>query len=163
MELAARTYNEDAYERLEHMLKAKVSAFPDITKSLPPSPATAPLSSSTRLTKTTARKIQTAITRAVQMVSHKLLRADTHPDRIQPHFLTKASSCLITSRSQQSLMLVGSMWFKSNRVESDAFVHYSHFYLGLLPLLRPACEVLVAPDGTKRSICAGGHDTLFFF
>ena len=51
------------------------------------------------------------------------------------------------------------MWFKFNRVESDAFVHYSRFYLGLLPLLRPACEVLVAPDGTKRSICAGGHDT----
>ncbi len=94
--------------------------------------------------------------------ARKLLRSDTHPDRIVLGTLTKGASVtyqIATSRSQASRILQGSLWFASNRCLSDAFVHYVRFYLGLLPLLRTNCDVSVQPDGTKRNVCAAGHDT----
>ena len=163
---AIRYYTEDAYDRLAYLLGASVSSFPDVVKLLPHSAkalADAPASSSTRLTKTTARKIQAAITAAVQCAERSTLRLDTHPDRVGPaHGLSKSTSIhyhLTTSRSQQSRMLVGSLWFTHNRVESDSFVHYARFYLGLLPLLRPFCETFSDGHGASYSICAGGHDS----
>jgi hypothetical protein len=162
---AIRRFTDDAYQRLEYDLGGKVESFPDIVKSLPPTARAlehAPRSPSTRLNKTTARKIQAAITRTLQSVNRARLRLDTHPDQIAGGHVSKSGSVqyhLLTSRSQQSRMLNGSLFFRHNRVESEAFVHFARFYLGLLPLLRPFCETEVGLDGTSRSVCAGGHDT----
>jgi hypothetical protein len=162
---AIRRFTDDAYSRLEYDLDAKIDTFPDIVKSLPPTASAlenAPRSPSTRLNKTNARKIQAAISRTLQLVGRSRLRLDTHPDQIATGHVSKSGSVhyhLLTSRSQQSRMLNGSLFFRHNRVESEAFVHFARFYLGLLPLLRPFCDTEEAPDGTKRSVCAGGHDT----
>jgi len=162
---ALRIFTDDAYDRLADLLNAPISSFPTIAKSLPHSAAalaSAPLSPSTRLTKTTARKIQAAIVIAVQSSARDVLRSDTHPDRIAGGGISKSASAsyqLVTSRSQQTRMLMGTLWFRSNRCESDPFVHFARFYLGLLPLLRPWCDVHVKPDGSKHSICAADHDT----
>ena len=155
----------DAYARLADSLGAPPSSFPDMLKSIPRSAhalAKAPASPSTRLNKTKRKKIQAAIVTAVQGSVRKLLRRDTHPERIAPDVLTKGESVnyqIATSRSQATRILQGSLWYKSNRCVSDWFVHYTRFYLGLLPLLRTTCDHITQPDGSARNACAAGHDT----
>jgi hypothetical protein len=143
---ALRMYTDSAYDSLADVLGGPILSFPDILKSLPHSSkalAKAPESPSTRLNKTTRRKIQAVIVTAAQSSARKLLRQDTHPDRIAPGVITKGASAtyqIATARAQATRILQGTLWFKSNRVLSDAFVHFTRFYLGLLPLLRTNCD-----------------------
>ena len=55
--------------------------------------------------------------------------------------------------------MTGFMWFDSNVVESEPFVHYSRYYLGLLPLLKPWCPAVPSThwEGVQ-SVCMAGHE-----
>jgi hypothetical protein len=98
---------------------------------------------------------------AVLTVARTDLRAATHPNLAGANDLALPGAChvhLITSRSQQTRILVGSLWFDSNVVESAAFVAFGRYYLGLLPLLRPWCTSLARyPSPGVMNVCAGGH------
>jgi hypothetical protein len=99
---------------------------------------------------------------AAQNCARKLLRADTHPDRIAPGVLTKGESVtyqIATTRSQATRIMQGSLWYRSNRCLSTPFVHFVRFYSGMLPLLRTNCDVSTQLDGSKLNVCAAGHDT----
>jgi hypothetical protein len=161
---ALRVYTEPAYDLLTKSLHAPITSFPSVIRLLPATAAAlanAPASPSTRLTKTTAKKIQSAIMSVANVTSRNTLRRDCHPSQIGENDLSAPASChlhLITSRSQQSRMMVGSLWFDSNVIESAAFVAYTRYYLGLLPLLRPWCQTVPRfPSPGTMNICGGDH------
>ena len=128
------------------LLDCPLDAYPDVLKVIPTSVAVLTLvtglepSSNNRYK--TPKKIQTAIHAAVSSTARTRLRASVMPFPIpsctSDHLETVAVHVhLITVHSQQSRMMDDSMWFDSNVVESEPFVHYGHYYLGLLPLLKP--------------------------
>ena len=161
---ALRQYTDPAYELLAFNLKAPISSFPAIVRLLPTTAAAlanAPASPSTRLTKTTGKKIQSALMGAVLTVARLDLRTTCHPNNAGQDDLSLPAAChihLITARSQQSRMMIGSLWFDSNVVVSGPFIAYLRYYLGLLPLLRPWCPSTARyPSPGRLNVCASGH------
>jgi hypothetical protein len=168
-QLALLRFTSHAYDLVGADLGRPMNAFPAIAKLVPVTAAAlanAPASPSTRLTKTTAKKIQSVIMCSVFAEKRLALRTECHPartardgnDRLD---LSPSAAChlhLVTSRSQQSRMFKGSLWFDSNFVEHNACVNFCRYYLGLLPLLRPWCPPVARfPSPGRLNTCASGH------
>ena len=126
-----------------------LDAYPDVLKVVPTSATAlslvAGLEPAPNNKIKTPKKIQATVYAAVSFTVRTRLRAYVMPPPSCTNDHLKAIAVhvhLITTRSQQSriMHMIGSMWpwFDSNviTIESEYFVHYSHFYLGLLPLLK---------------------------
>ena len=165
-QLALRTYTEPAYDALDLLLDCPLDAYPDVLKVIPTSAAALALAAGLELSSNnrykTPKKIQAAIYAAVSSTARTRLRASVMPPPSCTSDHLKAVAVhvhLITARSQQSRMMTGSMWFDSNVVESELFVHFARYYLGLLALLKPWCPAVPSTHWEgKQSVCMAGHE-----
>lgn len=163
-QIALLRFTEPAYEMLSTAICSPLTDHPQIIKVLPPtaSALARPTANSSPNTQPT-KKIQSVIGKVVSHFGRLLLRNLVLPPIGSEDASAKATGThflLATSRSQQSRMIAASLWFDSNVIEKDSFVHFTRYYLGLDQLLKPWCPSAPPPmlNGPRQSICMAGHE-----
>ena len=165
LQLALRPFCEHAYNLLQPMIDRPLDECPEVMKVFPPSATelTSGVQPSSTIRSKTTKKVQAALYSAVSATNRRRLRDIVLPSvgEADTHVIAKCVHIhLITARSQQSRMMVGSLWFDDNVIESEHFVHFTRYYMGLLPLLKPWCASIQSETWNGlQSVCAGGHES----